>query len=275
MGLKPDAPKAPDPTKTANTQLAYNQTAGQNTVNMNSLNNNGVFGSGTVTRDAKGNVTGQTQSLDPTLTGGANSTAGAFASTAGNLPGTAINWDNTTAPKIAQQNYDAYSAMTAPQRAQQQNQQNVTLGDRGIPVGSEVWNNASTNLNNSFDLADQNAAAQAWNAVPGMQGQLIQNQSAMQSQPYQQAAQGLGLLQGLNGLAPNAQLGQSSVQAPNYMGAVQNNYDAQNQQYQNQMSGIGSLAGAGLGLLTAPLTGGATGGLSNSLIGQGVSHLFN
>lgn len=275
MGLKPSAPTAPNPTKTANTQLGYNTGAAQSTINMNSQNNNGVFGSGTVNRDANGNVTGQTSSLDPTLQAGANSTAGAFSSTAGQLPGTAINWDTTTAPQIANQNYAAYSAMTAPQRAQQQNALEVQLGDRGIPIGSEVSNNANTNLNDSFNLADTNAAAQAWNAVPGMQGQLIQNQTNMQNQPISQATNELGLLQGLNSLAPTAQIGQGSVQTPDYQGAVQNNFNDQTQQYNSEMNGLGSLAGAGLGLLTAPLTGGLTGGLSNSLLGKGISSLFN
>ncbi len=281
MGLKPSAPKPPNPTQTANTQAGYNQTAAQNTVNMNSMNQNGVFGSGTVNRDANGNVTGQTSSLDPTLTGAANSGSSALSSLMSQLPTSGINWDSTTAPQIASQNYNAYAASTAPQRAQQQNQLDVTLSDRGIPIGSQVYNDAQGNLSNSFNLADTNAAAQAWNAVPGMQGQLISNQTAMQNQPAQTAQLNLGLLTGLNGLAPAANLGQSSVGAPNFENDVNNTYNQQEQQYQNEISGWGSLANAGMGLLTAPLTGGVTAagtklpGLSDSLLGRGVSSLFN
>lgn len=275
MGLKPSQPKAPDPTQTANTQSQYNTQTAQNNINMNSLNNSGVFGSGSVTKDADGNVTGQTSSLNSSLQPGADSTANAYSSLASQLPTTAINWDSTTVPSIVNSNYSAYQAMTQPGRDQAQKQLTTQLSDRGIPIGSEVYNDAQGNLDRANSLADQNASAQFLNAAPSLQSQLISNQTNMQNQPYQTAANSLGLLQGLNGLAPSATLGQSSAASPDYTSAVNNNYNQQMQQYNSQMSGLGSLAGAGLGLLTAPLTGGLTGGLSNSLLGQGASSLFN
>lgn len=273
--LKPKAPTAPDPTATSNTQLGYNTGAAQSTINMNSQNNNGVFGSGTVTKDANGNVTGQTSSLNPTLQGGANSTANAYSANAGNLPTSPINWDNTSANTIANNTINAYQQSVAPQRAQAQNTLDTTLSDRGIPIGSQVYNDAQGNLDQANSIGDANAISSAWNAVPGNQATMTNTQIAQQNQPYQQAASSLGLLQGLNGLAPTAQLGQGSVAAPNYTGAVQNNFANQTSQYNSQMQGLGSLAGAGLGLLTAPLTGGLTGGLANSLAGKAATSLFN
>jgi hypothetical protein len=273
MALKPKAPKAPDPTKTAQAQAQYNTQAAQDTINMNALDRSGPFGSVNFQRDANGNVTGQTASLNPGLTGAANTGSNAFASQVGNINTGPINWDNTSAPAIAQQNMDAYRALTAPQRQQQQDQLNETLTNRGLPVGSEIWDNQWNNLNQGFNTADLNAAATAWNAVPGMQAQLTQNQIAQYNQPITSAAGTLGLLSGLGNLAGYAPQPSANIAAPNYSSLVQNDYNNQMQQYNSQMSGLGSLASAGLGLLTAPLTGPV--GLSNSLLGMGASKLFN
>lgn len=273
--LKPDPPAVPDPTKTANTQAQYGTQTAQNNINMNSQNNNGVFGSGTVTKDANGNVTGQTSSLDPTLQGGANSTASAFSSQAGLLPTSPINWDNTSANTIANNTINAYQKSVAPQRAQAQNTLDTTLSDRGIPIGSQVYNDAQGNLDNANSIGDANAISAAWNAVPGNQATMTNTQIAQNNQPIATAQGTLGLLQGLDGLAPTAQIGSSNAAAPDYTGAVNTNFNDQTAQYNSQMQGLGSLAGAGLGLLTAPLTGGLTGGLSNSLAGKAVTGLFN
>lgn len=272
-GLKPDAPKAPDPTKTANAQLGYNTNAAQSTINMNSLDRNGPFGSATFTHDANGNVTGQNVSLSNLLQGGSDATQNAFTANAGSLPTAPINWDSTTVPSIVNSNFNAYTAMMQPQRDQAQKNLDVTLSERGIPIGSEVYDDAQGNLNRSNSLADQQAAASFLNAAPGLQSQLIANQTNMQNQPYQTAGLNLGLLQGLNGLTSAAPQGSASVGAPDYTGLVNNNYNQQMQQYNSQMGDLGSLASTGLGLLTAPLTGPV--GLSNSLLGMGASSLFN
>lgn len=275
MGLKPDQPKAPDPTKTANAQLGYNTGAAQSTINMNSLDRNGPFGSATFTHDANGNVTGQNVSLSDALQGGANNVQGNFSSLTGNLPTSPINFDNNTVDNIVNSNYNAYSALQQPGRDQAQNQLNTTLSERGIPIGSEVYNTAQGNLDRANSLADQNAAANFLNAAPGLQSQLDANTINQYNAPYTTAANSLGLLSGLNGLNSAAPQGSASVSAPDYTGLVNNNYNQQMSQYNSQMGDLGSLASTGLGLLTAPLTGGATGGLANSLIGKGVSTLFN
>ena len=269
MGLKPEAPKAPDPTKTANAQLGYNKDAAQGTINMNSLDHSGPFGSSTFSHDANGNVTGQSTSLSSALQGGSDATQNAFSSQDGNINTGPINWDSSTVPSIVNSNYSNYANLVAPQQQQQQKQLDTTLSDRGIPIGSEVYNDAQGNLSNSFNLANSNAAAGFLNAAPGLQSQLQNNQIQQYNQPTESAAGSLGLLQGLNGLNSAAPQGSASVQSPNYQGAVQDQYNAQMQQYNSQMNGLGSLAGAGLGLLTAPMTGGT------SLLGMGASSLFN
>lgn len=281
MGLKPDAPSAPDPTKTANKQLGYNTGAAQSTINMNSLDRSGPFGSATFTKDANGNVTGQNVTLSSALQGGADNAQSNFSSLTNNLPTAPINFDNSTVDNIVKSNYDAYSALQQPGRDQAQKQLTTQLSDRGIPIGSEVYNDAQGNLDRENSLADQNAAATFLNAAPGLQSQLDANTINQYNAPYTTAANSLGLLQGLNGLTSAAPQGSASIEAPNYIGLVNNQYNAEMQKYQNEMNGINSLVSGGLGLLTAPLTGGVSAegavlpGLSDSVLGRGVSNLFN
>ena len=87
-------------------------------------------------------------------------------------------------------------------------------------------------------------------------------------QPYDQARGGLGLLAGLKGLTPGANQPQASIAAPNYSDLVNRQYNAAMQEYQNNQAGLGGLFSAGLGLLTAPITGPA--GLGNTLLGRGL-----
>lgn len=281
MGLKPSAPKAPDPTKTANAQLDFSKNAAQSTINMNSLDRSGPFGSSTFTRDANGNITGQNVTLSDALKSGADATQKAYSENAGSLPTAPINWDTTSANTIAQNTIDAYQRSVAPQREQAQTRLSTMLSDRGIPIGSEVYNDAQGNLDQANAIGDANAISAAWNAVPQNQSIMTNTQIAQNNQPYQTAGLNLGLLQGINSLNPYAPQGSASIEAPNYTGLVNNQYNAEMQKYQSDMNGINNLVSGGLGLLTAPLTGGVSAagavlpGLSDSLLGRGVSNLFN
>jgi hypothetical protein len=258
------APKAPDPVQTAQAQQQYNQQA----FNASSLDKSGPAGSSTFNRDANGNVTGITSSFSPQLQQGWDSGTNATSSLMGLLPTEGINWDDTTASNIAQNNIANYQASVAPLRQQQQAQLTGMMSDRGLPVGSEIWNNQWGNLNRDFANADVNAVAQAWNAVPGMQAQLTQNAINQYNQPINSAAGSLGLLQNMNSLIPQAQQ-PGQQQAVNYSGLAQQNYQNQIDAYNNQMGGLGQLASTGLGLLTAPMTGGT------SLFGSLAGNLFN
>lgn len=255
-------PKAADPTTVANTQAQYNKQASTDYAKMlgQMSNKTGPFGSTTTQVDANGIPTGQTQTLDPSLN--ADTAADKFGATVNNLGTGQFNWDTTTAPAIAQQNMDAYGAMTAPMREQQQSQLKTTLAERGIPLGSEIEQNLQGNMDRQFAIADQSAAAQAWNAVPGMQTQLTQNQITQQAAPGSIAKDNLGLLAGLQTLAPQyANLQPQQIGAGNFAQA-QATYDQQEQQnYQNKWSDIGSLAKIGMGIAGGPIGTAALGGL--------------
>lgn len=264
-------PKAADPTQVANTQQQYNQQAANANLKLKAQTGNktGPFGSTTVQTDANGMPIGQTVSLDPSLNSGG--VASAFGGQVNNLGTGQFDWDSTTAGNIAQGNYNAYAAMTAPQRKQQQNALKTTLAERGLPLGSEIEQNEQGNLDRQFANADINAAAQAWNAVPGMQAQLQTNQVQQQLAPGQVANQSLGLIGGLNGLSSGyADLTPQGINPADFQGA-QANYDKQNQQnYANMWSGIGNLGGVLGGALFSPNLGTNFG---NTLAGQGAKKI--
>jgi hypothetical protein len=266
-----NAPKAADPKTVADTQSQYNKQAAVDWTKMNaqSANRAGPFGSTTTQLDANGMPTGQTTSLDPSLNAGG--VANAFGGQVNNLGTGQFDWDTMTAPAIAQGNMAAYGALTSPMRQQQQNALKTTLAERGIPLGSEIEQNEAGNLNRQFAIADQNAAAQAWNAVPGMQAQLQSNQIQQQMAPGAVAGQSLGLLGGLAGLTPGYTNIATQNFAPGDFAGAQARSDQQDMQnWQNTWNGIGNLAGvAGLGLLSPNLGQ----NFGKTLLGQGVNKL--
>jgi len=264
------APKAPDPTQTAQAQAQYNKDAAQSTINMNSMNRQGPYGSSTFQRDQNGNPIGITNSLDPSLAGASGSFTGALGAVGGMLPGQAFN-SQTAAPDtsyLAQDFYRNGAALMAPQMEQERKRLDETLTNRGLPIGSEAYTDASGNLQRSQNLALSDLASRATQLAPQEQQRLINNARTDYMQPYQQGSQTLGLLQGLNSLVPQAQQATANVGSPDYMGAVNSKYQADVAQYNNQMNGMGNLLKTGAGLFLSPVP---TGGFGNTIGGS----LFN
>lgn len=270
--MSKDAPKAPDPMKTADAQYKYSTKAAQDNLNMNSLNRNGPFGSSTFQRDANGNPTGITTSLSGALQGGADSISGALGAQAGMLPTTAFN-PNVDGSAIRTAYQDNAMLAAQPEWARQDKQNEVRLAERGIPIGSEVWRDSADQTSEARNQYLRGAANDSYIAGANEEQRQFGNQMAQYQLPGQMAQTNLGLLSSLNTLAPNAAQPTANAAAPDYSTLVQNKYNADMENYQNQQSGIGQLLGTGLGLLTAPLTGPA--GLSNSLAGRAASGLFN
>lgn len=266
------APKAPDPMKTAEAQYGYSKKTAQDNLNMNSLNRTGPFGSSTFQRDANGNPTGINTSLNAGLQGGANSITGALGSQAGLLPTGAFN-PNVDGSGIRTAYQDNAMLAAQPEWARQDKQNEVRLSERGIPIGSEVWRDNADQVGETRNQYMRGAANDSYIAGANEEQRQFGNQLTEYQLPGQMAGQNLGLLQGLNGLAPNAAQPTANATAPNYQQLVQDKYNADMANYQQKQAGIGQLVGTGLGLLTAPLTGPT--GLANSLAGMGASKLFN
>lgn len=250
-------PKAPDPAQTANTQLGYNKDAAQSSININSINKSGPFGSSTFTKDASGNTTGIQTSLDPSLTGTAGNITGNLGAVTGSLP--TAPFDSTgvkSTSDIAKMYYDKGAALLDPQFSQARNEQDINLTNRGLPIGSEARNTAEGNLARSQSVALSDLASQSNLAASSEQQRLIDNARKDYTQPYDIASGGLGLLTGLKGLTPEASQPSAAVGSPDYTSTVNNNYNAATQQYNNTMTGVGQLAGAGAGLMLGMPTGG-------------------
>jgi hypothetical protein len=289
MGKK--APKVPNAAETTAEAAKVNaQTAAANQqfqtdafkANVGAANNSNPFGYAGYNIDPNtGMPTGFSKGFSGPIQGGFDNVAGAFGQTTGLLP----NFDMMTPQNIAMGNYNAYSAMAAPQRQQMQNQLKTTMAERGIPefsqngdFGSDIAKNAWGNLNQQFALADTNAAAQAWNAVPGMQAQMTNTEL---QQKYAPANQNLGLLQGLYGFMPGInqpQLGAASQANVDHSSNVWNAYNAEQKNAAAKQDGFNQLlkvGGTALGgFFGGPMGAMAMNGLMGGLTGGGAPQGF-
>lgn len=159
--------------------------------------------------------------------------------------------------------YNQASSFLDPQWNTQQTQLQDQLNSQGIPVGSDAYDNAMTNFNNSktqaYNAAANSAiqsgaqnAATLYNSAIAGQNQSIGQQTTAQNQP-------LNLISAL--LNPgttlptqnSAQAAQQTVSPTNILGAygLQNDanqfgYSANANQYAQNLGGISSLVGNGL-----------------------------
>jgi hypothetical protein len=266
--MSKDAPKAPSPAKTAQAQYDWSKKAGQDTINMNAMDRTGPFGSSTFTRDASGNPTGINTQLSGALQGSADNLTGNLGAQTGLLPSGAFNPNvDGSAIRTAYQDNAMLAAQPEWQRQDKLNQ--ITMAERGIPIGSEIDTDLSNRTSEQRNQYLRGVANDSYIAGANEEQRQFGNQLTQYQLPYQTAANSLGLLQGLNGLTPQANQPQSSVAAPDYAGLVQNKYNADMANYNNSMTGLGQLASTGMGLLTAPLTGPL--GLSSTLLGRMVA----
>jgi hypothetical protein len=247
MGKK--APKAPDPMQVAGQQQQFNtQAAQQNNEFLKGAHKTNVAAAGTKNPFGQGGYdidpntgmpTGFSRGFSDSIQGGFDNVAGAYGQTTGLLP----DFDMTTPQNIAMGNYGAYSALTQPGRDDARNAFNTRMKEIGQPVGGEIYDKQFGNMERQFALADTNAAAQAWNAVPGMQAQMTNTEL---QQKYAPANQNLAQLQGLYGLLPNInqpQLGAAQAGNVDYTNLVNNNYNQQMAQYNANQAALGGLFG--------------------------------
>lgn len=231
---------------------------------MNSLDKTGPFGSSTFTKDANGNPTGINTSLSSELQGSADNLTGNLGAQTGMLPSGAFN-PNVDASGIRSAYQDNAMLAAQPEWARQDKQNNVTMAERGIPIGSEIWGDTQDKTGEQRNAYMRGAANDSFIAGANEEQRQYGNQLTQYQLPGQMASNSLGLLQGMNGLTPQASQPQANIQAPDYSGMVQNKYNADSAAYNNKMSGLGQLASTGLGLLAAPMTG----GLSLGMMGMG------
>lgn len=273
------APTPPNPTTTANTQQQYNTAAATQQQGLNSYNQNNPYGSVNYTADPNSpsgytvntSLSAPNQGLLNTqfgnqATAGANTgqllnTAGTLASNTAGMYSTAPNFQALDPASIAGNLNSLNQQYNQPIFNQQNSNLEAQLRNQGLAPGTEAYNNAKNlQARNQGDVTNQYETMNLGNALQAQNqnfGQQVTNYEA----PLQAES---GLLQNAGTQAgyasPTAptfqQTPTAQIQPANYQGAVQQNYTAQNQNYENMLSGI---FGVGSGLAGGWAKGGFSG----------------
>lgn len=245
-----DAPKQPDPAKTAAAQEMYGEKAIDYSAKKNAIDLTSPWGSTTYTKDAQGNPTGQVLTLSPAEQSYYDSISGVRDDLAKNLPtGPFVAPDSSSGDAVQKALYDRQMALITPSLDQADKESNVNLGDRGIPVGSEIWNDENNRLATNRTNAETAAAQQAVLAGGQEQDRQLQDALTLYNEPYQ----ALGQVTGATPTQPPQFASQPaySLAPPDYAGQVNSNYQSAVQQYNQQQQSIwGGLFGLGSALLS-------------------------
>lgn len=253
-------PKTTDPVAVSNAQFGVNQqaAAAQNANNM--YNQNNPFGSQTYTADPSApggysaNITlnpqqqailDQLQQTKLTAGGASQSEAGAASNLAGNFAGLYSQPPNIDPSSLTNKMMGWGQQYMQPIFDQQQSNLDAKLQNQGITAGSQAYNNAqnlqSRNVNNAYQSLFLNAEPQAF------------SQAIQEYQLPMQTAFGLqaGAANAPAPTTPNSSFVSTptaQIQPPNYQGLATTAQQQQQTQYNNLMSGIGSLAGSAVGM---------------------------
>lgn len=261
------APSPPDPTQVSNTQQQYNTQAAKTQNQANSYDQSNPYGSVNYVPDASSpsgyrvetNLSAPNQNLLDTQFGTqaiAGQTAQKLLSNSAGMYSQAPNFQALDPSKIAGQLNNWSQQYQQPIFNQQDSNLEAQLRSQGLTPGSEAYNNAKNLLaRNQGDVTNQYLTSNLGNALQAQQqnfGQQVTN--------YELPLATAGTLFGA--AAPTApqfqQTPTAQIQPANYAGAAQNAYQGQLSNYQNTWNNIGKLAGAGVSLAAAPLTGGTS-----------------
>lgn len=246
-----EQPTPPDPYTTANAQEGLNKQTAIYQAEMNNVNQTTPYGSLTYAQSGT-NPDGtpiytSTQSLNPaeqqlfnTDVGTQNTMATDASKLAGNLGNSLTSAPNLGNAALTDQMMKWQQQYMQPIFNQQQSNLNSQLAAQGITQGSDAYDNAQNLQARNVDNAYEGAMA------------------ADEGQAYDQAAESYQLpIQTLGTLLGEAQPGnisqnitqtpQEQIQPANLENLVEQNYQQQNQQYANTMSGLFSIPSAILG----------------------------
>ena len=254
------APAVPDYQALANTTAANNLKAAQAATAANRVNQYTPYGSlkyeqtGT---DSQGNpMWSATQTPTEPLGSAINANIGQIANqygtqfTGGNLPSYGINPNETYS--------DAIMRRLQPQQAMQQKQFDAQMANQGIPVGSEAYNNANRQFQQT--LNDQRTSA----IVGGMQTGLAANQQqyAQNLSNYQlpltvgSQLKALGTPNYINPASQQTTAGADALSAGiGSYNAQMGQYNARQAANQNLTSGLFGLGGAAMNAPKGTFTG--------------------
>jgi hypothetical protein len=256
MDMPSGTPKTPDPYATAAAQTQTNKdTAGYNAA-LNRVNQSSPFGSSTYSITGTDPTTGapiysQQTSLSPELQGLFNTQVNtqqgisdATLKALNLLPQQSFDPSGIDTTDIFNTSLQSQLAALKPQFDQGMTNLQGTMSDRGIPIGSEVWNTQLGNYNNAKDQSLLAASRQAQLDASNEAQRQYGNQYQQYMMPYQQLSSLMGNSQSVSNPSFSG-VPQSASANTDVASNIWNSYNAQmqqaNQKNQNLM-GLGSLA---------------------------------
>ena len=272
---KPKAPKPPDPAQLAQQQQQSNQQAAQQTLSLNALDRSGPFGSVRFTRDAAGVPTGQTVTLNPELQQTVDRAGATASNLAGLLPQDRFRLADVPQGIDLQQNFfDAQKALLQPGFDEQIRDFEIRAAERGLPVGSEGFTGLLDPVLRNQNRALQQAAFGAVQLTPQEEQRQIQNALLERQLPFQETGAALGLL-GQVPVPSFAPQPSAAVNATNVAGLQQQQFQNEQALARDRNAALGSILGAGAGIVGTALGGPFGGALGQRLFGGGGDIISN
>lgn len=259
MGKK--APKTPDPYAVADAQSQMNKETAEYNASLNRIDQSNPYSSVKYTQSGTDPNTGapiysqsttfspQLQSLFDSQMSTQQGIADATTGMLGMLPTEAFDPSSVgDTSHIAQTSYDRQLAQLTPGFEEGARNLQGTMSDRGIPIGSEVWNNEQ----NRYDTAKNSALSQASRTAQldatNEQQRLLQNAVQQYGMPYDQLSKLMGNSQAAS-TGSQTPFAQSNSANTDLASGVWSAYkaDAANAQNSNNqlmsgLLGIGSMA---------------------------------
>ncbi len=256
-------PKAPDPMKVSAAEAKASKEVASYNQALNSMNQVNPFGSIAYANNGVDSLTGapmrtQTTTLSPQLQSLLDSQMGsqqgisdAISGAIGRLPG---SFDpNIDVGDIRQRSFDSQMALMNPEFEKGFKQLEGRMSDRGIPIGSEIFNDQMGEYNRARDTsilgASRTADLDASNEFQRQYGNALTEHNL----PLQQLSTLMGNSQSVQNpsFAPYST---ASAQAPDVAGntwkAYQANVDAANQRNSQMASGALGIGQLGMALLS-------------------------
>ncbi len=247
------APQQPSATQIASAQSAANIDAIRESARINSLNQYGPEGSTTYQKDSRGLPVSQTVTLNPQnqafhdLSGRLrNQLGGKAEELAGYLPNTPFEGLGEGAgDRVANALYQRKLGMIQPELDRAQNNTNVMLSERGIPMGSEIWRGEQDRLGRQKADTLAGLSQDAVLAGGNEENRQLSNALTLRNQPFNEVS---AFMQGSPAMnQPGFQNTPAyNMQAPNIAGLMQDQYKNQQGQYNSQMQGLFGLGQAAL-----------------------------
>jgi len=248
-----DAPDPPDPRQVAAAQAKANKDTAREQTRLNSMDVFSPYGSSQFYFDPRTNLPiAQVNELTPELQGVFDAQTGVQQGIAdqtqgflGGLPQAgSFSLDQIPGTdQIAQTSYEDQLALMRPDFEEQRETMEIRLAERGIPVGSSIWQEEMDRFERARNETLSGAARKARLDAGQEFQRLLGNQLTERNLPFQE----LSSLMGLQTRAPqiqNAPIPQSQISNTDVAGNIWNAYQAEVNQASAANSGLFGLASA-------------------------------